>query len=328
MKISIRKSIDEIKTFSRVFIERPRFAMVIAIVLTLAGLMAIRSLPVSQYPQLTPPSISVSYTYPGANAREVLNTVAMPIEDEVNGVDDMLYMKGSCSDDGTYELEVSFEVESDRDMDMVKVQNRVSQAEAKLPQEVKQLGGKIRAQSTDMLGFLCLRSPKGTMSRLQISDYIYANIQPALLRVPGVGEATVYGPKLSMRVWMDADRLAAQGLNSEEVIDAVSKQNIQASIGTVGAAPISEHGAKVYTLKAQGRLMTPQEFDEIVIRRDANGGLVRLKDVARTEVGEQNYTFTCQFNGGNAVAIALQQKPGANAIATMDRVYDEMRRQA
>ncbi len=328
MKLSVRASIDKIKTFSRVFIERPRFAMVISIVLTLAGLMAIRSLPVSQYPQLTPPSISVSYTYPGANAREVLNTVAMPIEDEVNGVDDMLYMKGSCSDDGNYQLEISFEVESDRDMDMVKVQNRVSQAEAKLPQEVKQLGGKIRAQSTDMLGFLCLRSPKGTMSRLQISDYIYANIQPALLRVPGVGEATVYGPKLSMRVWMDADRLAAQGLNSEEVIAAVTKQNIQASIGTVGAAPISEHGAKVYTLKAQGRLMTPKEFDEIVVRRDANGGLVRLKDVARTEIGEQNYTFTGQFNGGNAVSVALQQKPGANAIATMDRVYDEMRRQA
>ncbi|MGN0853603.1 MAG: efflux RND transporter permease subunit, partial [Kiritimatiellia bacterium] len=258
MKLSIRESIDQIKTFSRTFIERPRFAMVIAIVLTIAGVMAITSLPVSQYPQLTPPEISVTYNYPGANAREVLNTVAMPIEDEVNGVDDMLYMEGSCSDDGTYQLKVSFEVESDRDMDMVKVQNRVTQAEAKLPQEVKQLGGKIRAQSTDMLGFLCLQSPKGTMSRLQISDYIYANIQPALLRVPGVGEATVYGPKLAMRVWLDADRLAAQGLNTEEVIDAVSKQNVQASIGQVGASPIAAHGAKVYTLKAQGRLMTPK----------------------------------------------------------------------
>ncbi|MGN0833709.1 MAG: efflux RND transporter permease subunit [Kiritimatiellia bacterium] len=328
MKLSIRESIDQIRTFSRTFIERPRFAMVIAIVLTIAGVMAITSLPVSQYPQLTPPEISVTYNYPGANAREVLNTVAMPIEDEVNGVDDMLYMEGRCSDDGTYQLKVSFEVESDRDMDMVKVQNRVTQAEAKLPQEVKQLGGKIRAQSTDMLGFMCLQSPKGTMSRLQISDYIYANIQPALLRVPGVGEATVYGPKLSMRVWLDADRLAAQGLNTEEVISAITKQNVQASIGQVGASPIAEHGAKVYTLKAQGRLMTPKEFDEIVIRRDENGGLVRLKDVARTEIGEQNYTFTGQFNGGNAVAVALQQKPGANAIQTMNQIYAEMRKLA
>lgn len=328
MKISIRESIDKIKTFSRIFIERPRFAMVIAILLTLAGGMAITSLPISQYPQVTPPTISVQYTYPGANAREVLNTVAMPIEDQVNGVDDMLYMEGSCSDDGTYSLNVSFEVESDRDMDMVKVQNRVSQAEAKLPQEVRQLGGKIRAQSTDMLGFLCMRSPKGSMSRLQISDYIYANVQPALLRVPGVGDVTVYGPKLAMRIWLNADRLAAQGLNTEEVIAAVTKQNVQASIGQVGAAPVPAHGQYLYTLKAQGRLMSPEEFNEIVIRRDDNGGLVRLKDVARTEIGEQTYMFTGQFNGGNAVSIAVQQKPGANAVATMNMVMAEMEKQA
>ena len=151
MKLGIRQSIDQIKTFSRTFIERPRFAMVIAIVLTLAGVMSIMRLPVSQYPRLTPPTIQVQYSYPGANAREVLNTVAMPIEDEVNGVDDMLYMTGQCGDDGNYSLNVSFEVESDRDMDMVKVQNRVAQAEAKLPSEVKQLGGRIRAQAEALL---------------------------------------------------------------------------------------------------------------------------------------------------------------------------------
>ncbi len=321
MKLSIRESIDKIKTFSRVFVERPRFAMVISIVLTLAGVMAIKNLPISQYPRLTPPSISVTYTYPGASAKEVMNTVAMPIEDQVNGVDDMLYMVGSCSDDGNYNLNVSFEVESDRDMDMVKIQNRVSQAEAKLPTEVKQLGGRIRAQSEDMLGFMALRSPSGKLSRLQISDYIYGNIQPVLLRVPGVGEATVYGPKLAMRVWLDPDRLAAQGLNSEEVIAAISKQNIQASIGAVGASPMPNHAAHAYTLTAKGRLMKPHEFDNIVVRRDDQGGLVRLKDIARTEVGEENYMFSGQFNGENAVMIALQQKPGANAIATMDEIY-------
>ena len=328
MKLSIRKSIDEIKTFSRIFVERPRFAMVIAIVLTMAGVMAIKWLPISQYPRLTPPSISVTYSYPGANAKEILNTVAMPIEDEVNGVDDMLYMVGSCSDTGTYSLTLSFEVESDRDMDMVKVQTRVAQAEAKLPAEVKQLGGRIRAQAEDMLGVICLRSPKGSLSRLQISDYIYGNITPVLLRIPGVGEATVYGPRISMRIWMDPDRMAAQGLNTEEVIAAVTKQNVQASVGTVGASPIPAHGAHVYTLTAKGRLLSPKEFNEIVIRRDANGGLVRLKDIARTEVGEENYMFTGQFNGGNAVSIALQQKPGANAIATMDQIYKEMDRLA
>lgn len=326
MKISIRKSIDQIKTFSRTFIERPRFAMVISIVLTMAGLMAYFNLPVSQYPRLTPPSISVSYTYPGASAKEVMNTVAMPIEDQVNGVDDMLYMVGSSSDDGSYALNVSFEVESDRDMDMVKVQNRVSQAEAKLPTEVKQLGGRIRAQSEDMLGFIALRSPSGKLSRLQISDYIYANIQPVLLRIPGVGEATVYGPRLAMRVWLDPDRMAAQGLNSEEVIAAVSKQNVQASVGSVGASPMPKNAAHVFTITAKGRLMKPEEFNEIVIRRDENGGIVRLKDIARTEIGEENYMFSGQYDGENAVMIALQQKPGANAIETMDEIYKTFER--
>ena len=326
MKISIRKSIDQIKTFSRTFIERPRFAMVISIVLTMAGMMAYFNLPVSQYPRLTPPSISVSYSYPGASAKEVMNTVAMPIEDQVNGVDDMLYMVGSSSDDGSYALNVSFEVESDRDMDMVKVQNRVSQAEAKLPTEVKQLGGRIRAQSEDMLGFMALRSPSGKLSRLQISDYIYANIQPVLLRIPGVGEATVYGPRLAMRVWLDPDRMAAQGLNSEEVIAAVSKQNVQASVGSVGASPMPKNAAHVFTITAKGRLMKPEEFNEIVIRRDANGGIVRLKDIARTEIGEENYMFSGQYNGENAVMIALQQKPGANAIETMDEIYKTFER--
>ena len=324
MKLSIRKSIDALKPFSRTFVERPRFAMVIAIVLTIAGAMAIFNLPVSQYPRLTPPTISVMYNYPGANAKEVMRTVAMPIEDEVNGVDDMLYMTGACSDDGNYQLTVSFEVESDRDMDMVKVQNRVAQAEAKLPTEVKQLGGRIRAQSEDMLGFMTLRSPKGTMSRQQISDYIYGNIQPVLLRIPGVGEATVYGPRLAMRVWLDPDRMAAQGMNSEEVIAAVTRQNVQASLGTVGASPIPAHGAKVYTLTGKGRLMSPKEFNEIVVRRDDNGGLVRLCDVARTEIGEENYMFTGQYNGQNAVSVAMNQKPGANAIIAMNDIYKAM----
>ncbi|MBR4523138.1 MAG: efflux RND transporter permease subunit [Kiritimatiellae bacterium] len=324
MKLSIRASIDQIKMFSRVFIERPRFAMVISIVLTLAGALSITKLPIAQYPQLTPPEIKVSYSYPGANASEVLSTVATPIEDEVNGVDDMIYMTSDCSDDGQYSLTVSFEVGSDRDMDLVKVQNRLTQAEAKLPSEVKQLGGRVRAQSTDFLGFFALRSPKGTFSRMELSDYCYANIQPVMLRVAGVGECTIYGPKLSMRVWLDPARMAAQGMNSEEVISAISKQNIQASLGTVGASPTGEHAAFSYSLVSKGRLMTPAEFDEIVVRRDDQGGIVKLKDVARTEVGEQSYSFAGLYNGANAVSIALQQKPGANAIAAMNAVQREL----
>lgn len=324
MKLGISKAIDALKPFSRTFVERPRFAMVIAIVLTIAGVMAIFNLPISQYPRLTPPTISVSYNYPGANAKEVMSTIAMPIEDEVNGVDDMLYMTGSCSDDGSYQLTVSFEVESDRDMDMVKVQNRVAQAEAKLPAEAKQLGGRIRAQSEDSLGFISFHSPNGTMTSQQISDYIYGNIQPVLLRVPGVGDATVYGPRLSMRVWLDPQRMAAQGMNSEEVIAAVTRQNVQASLGKIGASPMPEHAAKTYTLVSKGRLMSPEEFNEIVVRRDDQGGVVRLKDVARIEIGRDNYMFASLYNGRNAVSVALQQKPGANAIATMDEIYRVM----
>ncbi|MBQ7234606.1 MAG: efflux RND transporter permease subunit, partial [Kiritimatiellae bacterium] len=288
MKLSIRKAVDEIKTFSRTFVERPRFAMVIAIVLTIAGVMAIFNLPIAQYPQLTPPEIRVTYNYPGANAREVMNTIATPIEDEVNGVDDMIYMSSDSGDDGSYSLTISFEVGTDRDMDLVKVQNRVTQAEAKLPTEARQLGGRVRAQSTDFLGFISLLSPKGTHSRLELSNYAYQNIQPVLLRVPGVGEAQIYGPKLAVRVWLDPQRMAAQSMNSEEVIAAISKQNIQASLGAVGASPTKEHGAFTYSLLAKGRLMTPEEFNEIVVRRDDQGGLVRLKDIARVEIGEQN----------------------------------------
>ena len=326
MKLPIRASIDKIRVFSRIFVERPRFAMVISIVLTMAGVLAITQLPISQYPQLTPPEISVSYTYPGANAREVLSTIATPIEDEVNGVDDMLYMSSSCGNDGQYQLSVSFDVESNRDMDLVKVQNRLSQAEAKLPQEAKQLGGRVRAQSTDFLGFFALISPKGTHSRLQLSDYAYGIIQPVLLRVPGVGEVNIYGPKLSVRVWLDPQRMAALGINSEEVMTAVSQQNIQASIGAVGASPTRENGNYTYTLVAKGRLMTAAEFDEIVVRKDANGGIVKLKDVARTEIGEQNYMFSGTFNNSDSIQLAIQQKPGANAISTMDQLVAELER--
>ena len=326
MKLSLRKAVDEIKTFSRTFVERPRFAMVIAIVLSIAGGMSIFNLPISQYPQLTPPQIQVSYSYPGANAREVMNTIATPVEDEINGVDDMIYMSSESGDDGSYSLTVSFEVGSDRDMDLVKVQNRLTQAEAKLPSEVKQLGGRVRAQSTDFLGFLAIRSPNGTHSRLELSNYAYQNIQPVLLRVPGVGEATVYGPKLSIRVWLDPQSLASKGINSEEVIQAITQQNIQASLGAVGASPTEEHGAFTYSLVAQGRLMTEEEFNEIVVRRDEQGGIVRLKDVARVQIGEQNYSFSGQLNGENTINIAVQQKPGANAIKSMDMLIAEMNR--
>ncbi len=324
MKNPIRASIDQIKTFSRTFVERPRFAMVISIVLTMAGVLSITKLPIAQYPQLTPPEIRVRYNYPGANAQEVLKTIGTPIEDEVNGVDDMIYMSSESGDSGDYSLTVSFKVDSDRDMDLVKVQNRLTQAEAKLPSTARELGGSVRAMSTDFLGFIALQSPKGTISRLQLSNYAYQNIQPALQRVDGVGDLTIYGPKLAVRVWLDPQRLAAQAMNSEEVIGAISQQNIQASLGAVGASPTGEHGAFTYTLVSKGRLLTAKEFEDIVVRRDDQGGLVKLKDIARVEIGEQNYSFSGQYNGGNAISIGIQQKPGANAIRSMNALMAKM----
>ena len=320
MKLGIRQSIDRIRTFSRVFVERPRFAMVIATVLAVSGLMAAFRLPIAQYPQVTPPTVRAAYDYPGANAREVLRTVATPIEEAANGVEGMMYMVGRCMDDGSYRLVVSFDVDTDRDIDMVKLQNRVTQAEVKLPQEVRQLGGKVSLEQEDILAYVMFRSPSGAMSRQEISDYVNGTIQPVLLRVRGIGSLSVYGSQMAMRVWLDPARLAAQGLDTEDVIAAVSRQNVQASLGSVGAAPTAESVGKTYTLVGKGRLMTPQEFDEIVIRRDANGGLVRLRDVARTEFGEDKYAFVGDYDGRPAIIVALTQRPGTNATEAMDDV--------
>ena len=206
MKLSIRAAIDALHPFSRFFIERPRFAGVVSIVLTLAGAVALFKLPVAQYPEVQPPRIVVNCSYPGANATEVMNTVASPLEDEMNGVENMLFMASSCSDDGAYSLGITFEVGTDRDVALMKVQNRVQQALTKLPAEIKATGLRIRCASEDQLGILTLRSKTGKLSRIEVSDYMYGVVQPALLRVPGVGDASIHGPKMAMRVWLDPKR--------------------------------------------------------------------------------------------------------------------------
>ncbi len=323
-RLSVRAAIDALRPMSRFFIERPRFAAVISIVLSLAGLVALKYLPVAQYPEVTPPRIVVSCSYPGANAREVMNTVATPLEDEMNGVEDMLFMSSSCADDGSYSLGITFEVGVDRDVALMKVQNRVQQALNKLPVEVKNTGLRVRCASEDQLGILTLRSKSGRLSRIEVSDYMYGVVQPALLRVPGVGDASIHGPKMAMRVWLDPMRCAAQGINSEEVVAALKAQNVQASLGTVGASPAPENEGRSLTLIAKGRLHAPEEFAEIIVRRDAKGGVVRLKDVARTEYGEQGYTHHNSFNNTTSISVELNQMPGGNAIATMTRIREQM----
>ena len=325
MKLSVRAAIDALRPMSRFFIERPRFAAVISIVLSISGLVSLRYLPVAQYPEVSPPRISVACNYPGANAREVMNTVASPLEDEMNGVEDMLFMSSSCADDGSYSLGITFEVGTDRDVALMKVQNRVQQALNKLPVEVKNTGLRVRCASEDQLGILTLRSKSGRLSRIEVSDYMYGVVQPALLRVPGVGDASIHGPKMAMRVWLDPKRCAAQGISSEEIVAAIKAQNVQASLGTVGSSPAPALSGRSLTLIAKGRLHTPEEFEEIIVRCDANGGVVRLRDVARCELGEQGYSHHNSFNNKTSISVELNQMPGGNAIRTMNLVREKMK---
>ncbi len=313
--------------FSRIFINRPRFAVVIAIVMSLIGIVAINALPVEQYPEVTPPTVQVSCNYPGANAVDLANTIAAPLEAEVNGVEDMLYMSSSCTNNGRYSLSVTFAVGTDRDMALVRVQNRVSQAQSKLPTEVIQQGISVRSKSDSILGFVAFQSPSGELTKLQISDYIYSNIRDTLLRVPGVGDVNVYGGKLAMRIWVDPERLAAQGMDATAVTSAIASQNKQAALGAVGASPVWDPNVKdTFTIVAEGRLKNVKEFEEIVIRTAEEGGLVRLKDVARIEVGEQGYSNNGFFNGVENISIGLNQTPGTNAIDAVNRVKEELKR--
>ena len=312
--------------FSRIFIERPRFAMVISIVLTLAGAISLFSLPISLYPEVTPPTIVVSATYPGASAEVIANTVGIPLEETINGVEDMLYMDSTSDSAGSYDLTVTFKVGTNPDMAQVKTQNRVQQALSKLPAEVQQQGITVSRRSSDILGFLTARSPKGTMSELQLSDYVQNSIKKNLLKVNGVGEVNVYAAALSMRVWLDADKITALKLPISSISAAISGQNIQPSLGKVGAMPGDGTQQMFYTLQSTGRLNTVEDFGNIIVRTNEEGGLVRLKDVARIEIGEENYRAKSQFDGAPSVAIAINLLSGANAIDAMSNLQAEMKR--
>ena len=311
---------------SRIFIERPRLASVVSVVLMLAGILSIRTLPIAQYPQVTPPQVVVEAVYPGAGAEVLADTVAGPIEDAVNGVDDMIYMSSTSDSSGAYTLTITFNVGTDPDMAQVKVQNRVAQAVPLLPSEVTEQGVTVQSQSSDMLGFIMIRSPGGTRDELFLSDYTYRVIKPALERIPGVSSAQVYGPKYSMRVWMDSDRLASLGLGADDVINAIRAQNVQASVGTIGGAPGNGDAQLTYTLKTTGRLNTPEEFERIAVRTGSDGAVVFLKDVARVEQGADNYLFSAKYNGETAVAVGVSRSTGSNALEAMNALRAELER--
>lgn len=311
--------------FSLFFIGRPKFALVIAIVITLAGGIAIQTIPVAEFPQIAPPQVVVNANYPGANAETVEESVAAPIEGKVNGVDDMLYMSSTSSNSGSYELTITFAVGTDPDIAAVNVQNRVALANSQLPGEVTRQGITTRKQSSGMLMVISLTSPNATHERLFLSNYASIYLQDRLARINGVGSVSQFGAlDYGMRVWIEPDRLAGFNLTAQDVANAISEQNVQATAGTLGAPPFQGEPQFQYTIQAKGRLTTVEEFENIVVRANADGSFVRLKDVARVQLGSQSYAAVSKLNGAPAANIAVYQTPGANALDVADQVYQEL----
>lgn len=297
--------------------------MVISIVLTLAGIISVFSLPIALYPEITPPEVVVSASYPGASAEVIAKTVGIPLEEEINGVEDMLYMSSS-SENSSYQLTVTFKVGVDRDMAQVKVQNRIQQAQSKLPTDVTRQGLTVKSRSSNMLGMISIISPNNTYSQLELADYVQNNVKDSLSRVSGVGEVNVYSSRLSMRVWLDADKITALNIPISSIKSAIEGQNYQPSLGSIGAMPGDGTQQMVYTLQTQGRINEVEDFKNIIIRTAEQGGLVYLKDIARVEIGEEDYHATSKYNGAPNVAIAINQLAGANALDAMAGVKAEI----
>jgi len=312
---------------SKVFINRPRLAVVLSIFITLAGLIAMLNIPVAQYPRITPPTIRVSATYPGANAEVVAKSVATPIEAEVNGVENMLYMSSSSADNGGYSLNVTFEVGTDTDIAQVNLQNRVQAAISKLPQEVIEQGVTVRKGTSDILGAISFYSPDGTRDKLFLSNYVGNTVKDAVVRLNGVSDIMIFGELVySMRIWMDPERMTALSLTADDLTTAIRQQNIQAAIGSIGSEPVSQGQQVQFTLQAKGRLQSVEEFENIIVRSSSQGGLVRVRDIARVELGAKSYSTTSVLNGGPAVTLAVYGSPSANALETMQNVKAELER--
>jgi hydrophobe/amphiphile efflux-1 (HAE1) family protein len=312
---------------SRIFVDRPRLAIVIAIVTVVAGLVALLGIPLAQYPEIVPPQVKVTASYPGASAAVVESTVAQAIESQVNGVDRMIYMRSVAGNDGSYSLTVSFELGTDPDINTVNVSNRVQLAMAKLPQEVQRSGVSVKKQSAALLYVVSVYSPDRSRDALFLSNFVTINILDELRRTPGVGDASLFGPQnYAMRIWVQTDRLTGLGLTTADVITAIQGQNIQAAAGRIGARPISDDTSLQFNIVTQGRLVTPEEFGAIVIRTDQDGGILRVRDVARIELGAANEDIEMRMDGLPAALIGIYQAPGANAINTATQIRELMQR--
>ncbi|AOY65182.1 efflux RND transporter permease subunit [Xanthomonas perforans] len=311
--------------FSRFFIDRPIFAAVLSIIIFAAGLIAMPLLPISEYPEVVPPSVQVRAVYPGANPKVIAETVATPLEEAINGVENMMYMKSVAGSDGVLVVTVTFKPGTDPDQAQVQVQNRVSQAQARLPEDVRRQGVTTQKQSPTLTMVVHLTSPKGKYNSLYLSNYATLKVKDELSRLPGVGQIQIFGAgDYAMRIWLNPDKVAARGLTASDVVAAIREQNVQVSAGQLGAEPMPNKSDFLLSINAQGRLTTEEEFGNIVIRSGNSGEIVRLSDVARLELGAGNYTLRSQLDNQNAVGMGVFQSPGANAIELSDAVRAKM----
>ncbi|MFI3242189.1 MAG: efflux RND transporter permease subunit [Alphaproteobacteria bacterium] len=302
------------------FIKNPRFPAVIAILMVLVGLIAIKILPISQYPSITPPEIVVTTVYRGANAQDIIDNVAVPIENQVNGVEGMLYMTSTSTDTGLYTLTITFDIGVDHSIAQVKVQNRIEQITSMLPAEVIAEGVDVKSQSSSILAFLALESPNGTYDNQYLNNYLYEIVENELERIPGVAQVNILGPQNAMRIWLDAGKVASYGLNYKDVLTAIEDQNSLATIGSIASPPSADETNMVIGLEAKGLLKTVEEFKNIILSVDDKGGMVLLSDVARVEVGADSYATSANYNNKPSAVMNLAQYPGSNALDVMAAV--------
>ncbi|MEQ1530914.1 MAG: efflux RND transporter permease subunit, partial [Methylococcales bacterium] len=311
--------------FSHFFIDRPIFASVLSILILLVGGLALIGLPIAQYPEIAPPTVVVSAAYPGANAKVVAETVATPIEQEVNGVEDMLYMSSQSTNSGNLALTITFKPGTNLDKAQVLVQNRVALAEPRLPEEVRRQGISVKKRSPDLSLVVNLISPDKRYDSVYLSNYALLQIRDTLARVPGVGEIMLFGARdYSMRLWLNPEKIAARNLTAAEVVNAVREQNVQVAAGVVGQQPSTEKSEFQYTVSTLGRLIEPEQFGEVVIKQGDNGQITRLKDVARIELGAKDYNSALYLDGEASVGLAIFQLPGSNALDTKKAVVAAM----
>jgi multidrug efflux pump len=313
--------------FAHFFIGRPIFASVLSIVIVIAGLLALLKLPVAEYPPVVPPTVVVKATYPGANPQVIADTVATPIEEEVNGVEDMLYMSAQCASDGTMSLTVTFKIGTDLDKAQVLVQNRVAVAEARLPEEVRRLGVTTSKSSPDITLVVNIFSTDGRYDQVYVSNFAFLQVKDALARLPGVGSIIIFGARdYSMRIWLDPEKIAARNMTADDVINAIREQNVQVAAGQVGQPPIGKGVSFQYIVNTQGRLTDEKQFADMVIKNGADGKVTRVRDVARVELAALDYSMNTKLDGKPTAAVAIFQLPGSNSIETSDTVHEAMRK--